>query len=72
MVMPYTTLAQLAKEFKTDRSNLRKYLLKKGFKFDTIRVKETSNQKNLALSEKETKRARELRISDGYTVKEVD
>lgn len=60
------TLIQLAREFGIDKSNTRKYLLRKGFKFTTIRIKKTGNQKNLALSEDDAKKAKEIRLMDGF------
>jgi len=66
--MSYVTITQLALDFGIDKSNTRKYLLKKGFIFIKKRIKETGNQQNLVLSEEDARKAREIRILDGFEV----
>jgi len=65
----YITVTTISKRFGIDKSNTRKYLLKKEFEFTTVRIPETGNQKNLALTEDEAKRAYEVRLLDGYELK---
>ncbi len=62
----YLTLQDISKHFGIDKSNTRKYLLKKGFKFTTVRRKEVGNQKELALTVKQYKLAAKVREEDGF------
>ena len=62
------TLGEMAKYFGIDKSNVRKYLKKKGFNFTVVRQKERGNQKELALSTGDYKKAADLRMKDGFTM----
>ena len=63
----YVLLKNLADSMSLDNSNARKYILKHGFEFFTVRDPETK-QKNLALTEDEAKQVLELRQSQGFSL----
>jgi hypothetical protein len=63
---PCVTVAELALEFGMDRSNCRKWLLKKGFEPVRIRTKDSGHQLCLALTPEDAEHARALRLADGY------
>lgn len=62
----YVTLKDLAIELGIDRSNLRKYVLKNGFRPTKIRRRSSQSQLTLALTEAEAEVVRALRISQGF------
>jgi hypothetical protein len=62
------TLEQLAIKFGIDRSGVRKWLVKQGFKLRFIRLPESGNQLSAALNRPEANRAIALRKSLGFKV----
>lgn len=66
--MEYVTLAALADELHLDRSNLRKYALKKGYAFAAVRTPESHNQATLALTLSDAESVRRLREAEGFGV----
>jgi len=64
--MDYVSLKELAQELDLDRSNLRKYALKKGFDLIRVRTPDSRGQPTLALSAADAESLREARESDGY------
>ena len=64
--MNLTTLSQIATELGMDRSNARKYILKKGFTFVQVRDP-ISKQKALALDGDTLERLLSLRTQEGFS-----
>ena len=60
------TLRQLAEELNIDRSNLRRYILKKGITFKRIRTESGRHQLEIALTSKDADKIREIRDKEGY------
>lgn len=63
----YITLKELAGELNLDRSHLRRYVLKHGFKPVQIRTQQSRNQLTLAVSSVDAEKIRELRRSQGFS-----
>jgi len=64
----FVTVKKLADELGMDRSNIRKYVLSKGFAFLKVRTPESRNQLVLALSASDAELIRQARESEGYGV----
>ena len=64
--MEYVRLVEIAKVFGIDKSNVRKYLLSKGFVFLKKRFEETRNQMNLCLSKEDFEKAKKMRVADEF------
>ena len=60
------TLRQLAEELNIDRSNLRRYILKKGITFKRIRTEAGRHQLEIALTSKDADKIREIRDKEGF------
>jgi len=62
----YISLKQLAQEFGLDRSNLRKYILARGFSFSKMRMPDSGNQLINVLTEEDAEQIRMLREQEGF------
>lgn len=65
----YVTIAELASRLGLDRSNTRKYALKRGFAFFRVRTPESRNQLTLALTREDAEMVIESRKTQGYDTK---
>ncbi len=63
----YVTLEQIAHDMGLDRSNTRKYILKKGFTFLQVRTKEARGQMVNALTVEDAEAVKETRRKEGFT-----
>ena len=64
--MSYVLLSDLADECGTDRSNMRKYVLKHGFLPVQVRTAKSRGQLQLALTDTDAEAVRELRQRQGF------
>ena len=62
----HITLTEVAEAINLDRSNARKYILKRGFSFSRIRTNESRGQLTLALTQEDAEAVKELRRSEGF------
>ena len=62
----YITLKILAKELGLDRSNMRKYVLAKGFSPVKVRTPESRGQLTLALTKEDAELVKETRENEGF------
>lgn len=60
------TLRQLAEELSIDKSNLRRYILKKGITFKKVRTEAGRHQLEIALTFEDADKVREIRDKEGY------
>ena len=63
----YVTIQELADDWGMARSNARKYVLKQGFTFASIRTPDTRGQATLALSSEDAEAVREVRRRQGFS-----
>ena len=66
------TLSELAQEWGLDRSSVRKYLIKHGFRFSAVRPAGSRGQAALALSTEDAEAARTLRQDQGWGGQRVE
>ncbi len=66
-MLDYVTLEQVAHDMGLDKSNARKYILKKGFTFLQLRTKEASGQMVNALTIEDAEAVKETRRREGFT-----
>lgn len=62
----YVTIQELADDWGMARTNARKYVLKQGFTFASIRTPDTRGQATLALSSEDAEAVREVRRRQGF------
>ena len=62
------TIVELADKLGIDRSNVRKYILKSGFKFIKVRTEESRHQLTLALKKEDAEALIKLRVDQGFTL----
>ncbi len=63
----YITLEEVAREMGLDKSNARKYILRKGFTFLQIRTREARGQMVNALTPEDAEAVKEFRRTEGFT-----
>jgi hypothetical protein len=62
----FVSLKQLAEELGLDRSNIRKYVIKRGFHPHSRRTAESKGQPTLALTAEEAEHVRAMRREEGF------
>ena len=68
METEFVTLKSLSETMSMDRSQLRKYIIAKGFTPFKVRTADSRNQANSALTPEEADRIIEIRASEGFAI----